>query len=137
MTLNPPTPSAPIRDEKGRLLPGHGMGRPRGSKNVFAADTMRQIKELTPDAITALGKQITRGNMQAIAFVLERVIGRNRMVELDGDKPTDITNALIAGEISTEEALQIATVVEKLMRVEELDAVLNRMDALEKLLRGN
>lgn len=135
-TLNPAMSSGPIRDDKGRLLPGHGMGRPKNSRNVFSAETIRQIKDMTPDALAGLQSNIAAGNMEAIKFVLERVIGKGRMIELEGDKPTDISNALLAGDLTTEEALSVANVIEKLARVQELDIVLNRMADIERLLKG-
>ena len=127
--------SATVRDSAGRFAAGN-QGRPRGSKNRFAADAMRQIKEMTPDAMAGLQSNIAAGNMDAIRFVLERVVGKGRTIELDGDKPTDISTALMNGELTTDEAAAIATVLEKLARVEELDAVLNRMSEIERLLKG-
>jgi len=67
--------------------------------------------------------------------VLERIVGRNRMITLDGDQPRDVTNALIEGEISTEEAKAIATVIEKMRCIEDMDALAERLDRVEKLLR--
>lgn len=127
--------SVTVRDNAGRFAAGN-QGRPRGSKNRFAADAMRQIKEMTPDAMAGLQSNIAAGNMDAIRFVLERVVGKGRTIELDGDKPTDISTALMNGELTTDEAAAIATVLEKLARVEELDAVLNRMAEIERLLKG-
>lgn len=135
-TLIPAMSSGPIRDDKGRLLPGHGMGRPKNSRNVFAADTLRKLKDMTPEALAGLQSNIAAGNMDAIRFVLERVVGKGRMIELDGDKPTDISAALMNGELTTDEAKAIATVIEKLARVQELDIVLNRMNEIERLLKG-
>lgn len=63
-------------------------------------------------------------------------MGKGRTIELDGDKPTNISTALMNGELTTDEAAAIATVLEKLARVEELDAVLNRMSEIERLLKG-
>lgn len=137
MTQEFPTPSDtwnPERGPGGKFLPGQG-GRPKGSKNRFAADTMNQIKEMTPDALASLNAQVRQGNIDAVRFVLERVVGRSRMVELDGDQPQDITAALIAGGISTDEAKAIATVVEKLRRVQDMDALAERLDRLETILR--
>lgn len=134
--LSPATASAPARDEKGRLLPGHGMGRPKHSRNVFSAETLKSIKELTPDALAGLRTNVQANNMDAIKFVLERVVGKGRTVEIAGDKPTDISAALLAGELTSDEAAAFATVLEKLARVEELDAVLNRMSEIERLLKG-
>lgn len=127
--------SVTVRDNAGRFAAGN-QGRPRGSKNRFAADAMRQIKEMTPDAMAGLQSNIAAGNMDAIRFVLERVVGKGRTIELDGDKPSDISTALMNGELTTDEAAAIATVLEKLARVEELDAVLNRMAEIERLLKG-
>lgn len=124
-----------VRDNAGRFAAGN-QGRPRGSKNRFAAEAMRQIKEMTPDAMAGLQSNIAAGNMDAIKFVLERVIGKGRTVEIAGDSPTDISASLLAGELTTEEAAAIATVIEKLARIEEMDAVLNRMAEIERLLKG-
>lgn len=124
----------PQRGADGKFLPGQG-GRPKNSRNRFAAATMQEIKDLTAPAIAALSRQVDAGNMDAVRFVLERVVGRNRMIELEGGSPSNVTEALINGEISTEEAKSIATVVEKLRRVEDMDALAERLAAVEKLLR--
>lgn len=126
---------SPQRGPGGKFLPGQG-GRPKGSRNRFAAATMKQITDLKDDAIESLTAQVQAGNMDTVKFVLERIVGRNRMIELSGDKPTDVSDALINGEISTDEAKAIATVIEKLRRVEDLDAVVERLAALERLLKG-
>lgn len=110
-------------------------GRKPGSKNKFAATTMEQIKGLKDDAIASLAVQVKNGNMDAVRFILERIVGRNRTIELDGGSPADVTNALIDGDISAEEAKAIATVVEKLRRVQDMDDLTERLDAVEKLLR--
>lgn len=124
----------PQRGEGGRFLPGQG-GRPKGSRNRFAATTMQEIKNLKDSAMLSLTAQVAAGNMDAVRFVLERIVGRSRMIELEGGSPADITNALVSGGISTEEAKAIATVVEKLRRVEDLDALAARLEEIEKLLR--
>ena len=112
------------------------MGRPKHSRNVFSAETLKSIKELTPDALAGLRTNVQANNMDAIKFVLERVVGKGRTVEIAGDKPTDISAALLAGELTSDEAAAFATVLEKLARVEELDAVLNRMSEIERMLKG-
>ncbi|WP_166507075.1 hypothetical protein [Frigidibacter mobilis] len=127
---------SPERGEGGRFLPGQG-GRPKGSKNRFAATTMQEIKNLKDAAMTALAAQVVAGNMDAVKFILERIVGRHRMIELDGGTPADVTNALVNGEISSEEAKAIATVVEKLRRVEDLDVLAARLEELERLLKGD
>lgn len=126
----------PQRGPDGKFLPGQG-GKPRGAKNALASSTMRRIKEMTPAALEQLEKQLNSGNWDACRFVLERIIGKNnRFIELSGDRPSDISDALVNGEISTDEAKAIATVIEKLKKVEEIDAVMTRMDELERLLKG-
>lgn len=127
--------SVTVRDNSGRFAAGNS-GRPRGTKNRFAADTMRQIKDMTPEALAGLQANVAAGNMEAIRFILERVIGKGRMIELEGDKPTDVSNALISGELTTDEASAIATVIEKLARAQELDIVLSRMTEIERLLKA-
>ncbi|AMY69061.1 hypothetical protein AKL17_1810 [Frigidibacter mobilis] len=98
---------------------------------------MQEIKNLKDAAMTALAAQVVAGNMDAVKFILERIVGRHRMIELDGGTPADVTNALVNGEISSEEAKAIATVVEKLRRVEDLDVLAARLEELERLLKGD
>ncbi|HEY0213733.1 MAG TPA: hypothetical protein VGC40_09125 [Paenirhodobacter sp.] len=119
----------------GRFTSGNP-GRPRGSRNALPLQAMRRIQEMTPAALEQLELQVSAGNFDAIRFVLERIIGKNRFVELNGDKPADISTALVNGEISTDEAKAIATVVEKLRRIEDLDAVQRRLVEIEKILLG-
>ncbi|WP_423212327.1 hypothetical protein [Paracoccus yeei] len=123
------------RDASGRFLPGEAnKGRPRNSRNKFAASTMQQIKDLTPVAMISLAAQVSAGNMEAVKFVLERVVGRQRTIELEDGTPAAVTEALVGGEINTEEAKAIATVVEKLRRIEDMDALAERLHKLEQLL---
>lgn len=125
----------PQRGPDGKFLPGQG-GRPKGSRNALAVSTMTKIRDMTPAALNKLEEQLGAGNWEAIKFVLERIIGKGRFVELSGDQPSDVTDALINGEINTAEGKEIASVIESLRKVEEIDAVMKRMDELERLLKG-
>lgn len=118
----------------GRFMPGNA-GKPKGARRKLSQATLHEIVGMKGEAIEGLRQRLAANDMEAIRFVLERIVGRNRMIELDGDQPRDITAALIEGEISTEEAKAIATVIEKLRRVEDMDALAERLDRVEKLLR--
>ncbi|RWR24941.1 hypothetical protein D2T29_22480 [Sinirhodobacter populi] len=111
-------------------------GKPRGARNALPLETMRRIQKMTPAALDQLESQVNAGNFDAVRWVLERIVGKSRFVELSGDKPTDISDALVNGEISTDEARAISSTIEKLKRIEDLDAVVERLAALEKLLQG-
>lgn len=127
---------APERDDTGKFLPGSG-GRPRGSKNLFAASTLKSITDLTPDALAGLKANVAANNMDAIKWVLERVVGKTgRKIALDGNRPEDVSNALIDGDLNPDEALVIASVLEKLGRVEEMSILSDRLAQIEKLLKG-
>jgi len=118
----------------GRFAAGNP-GKPKGARRKLSQATLHEIVGMKDDAVEGLRQRIAANDMDAIKFVLERIVGRNRMITLDGDQPRDVTNALIEGEISTEEAKAIATVIEKMRCIEDMDALAERLDRVEKLLR--
>lgn len=79
-------------------------GRPKNSRNAFAAETYKKVIALEGDAIETLKRNLAAGSLDAAKFVLERVIGRNRSVVLESISPEDVAQALIDGTISTAEA---------------------------------
>lgn len=127
--LNPPIDSG--RDEAGRWLPGHG-GRPKGARNKLSRDTLHAVQNLAGEAVLALRLRINAGDMAAIAFALDRVLPKGRMVELDSTDPNAVADGLASGEITTAEAKDIATALAKLRDVAEIDDLKARLDELEQ-----
>lgn len=127
-------PPVPTRLPDGKFAPGNG-GRPRGSKNLIARETLLAVKDLREPAMAALADNVRKGNMQAIEFVLDRILPKGRTVELDGASPDDIVAALTNAEISPDEARQISTTIVRLKELKELDELKSRMIEIETLLK--
>jgi hypothetical protein len=53
---------------------------------------------------------------------------------MEGAEPEDIKQAFISGDLSADEMKSIATAMEKLKNVQDLDDLRTRLSELEKLL---
>jgi hypothetical protein len=84
------------------------------------------------DAIQQLREKLIAGDWQAVLFVLERTLPRGRAIELEAATPQAITDALITGQLTSEEAKNVATVLERLASIEQLTELNDRIAALEK-----
>ncbi len=71
--------------------------------------------------------------MSAIKFTLEFTLPRGgRSIDLDTNDPTAVADALATGEISPDEADKIASAFGKLQSINEIDALRQRLEELEK-----
>lgn len=90
------------------------------------------------EAIEQLRTKLRRGDWDALSFVLERIVGKGRVVELDGDmSPDTIAAAFSEGLLTPVEAKDIATALARLSEVGEIAELRAKLDELEKRLGGD
>jgi len=85
-------------------------------------------------AVTNLLDALNAKEQWATTLVLRYALPPTRTVELDDAEPETIKQALIDGDISTNEAKEIATVIEKLKSVANIDDLRNRLAELEAMV---
>ncbi|MBB6012671.1 hypothetical protein HNR59_002016 [Aquamicrobium lusatiense] len=136
MTDNPASSSATVhqlqRLPNGQFAPGSG-GRVPGSKNLVSNAALAAVRDMKDAAIQQLREKLIAGDWQAVLFVLERCLPKGRPIELDAATPSAITGALINGTITSEEAKNVATVLEKVASIEQVTELRERLEALERL----
>lgn len=121
------------RASNGRFTSGNP-GRPRGARNKHSLTSYRALAEMSSTALVQLINNVMAGDQRAIEYILDRILPQGRLIELD---PTveGVSEALNAAEVSTKEARDLATVLEKMKRVAEMDALQERIAALEASLQ--
>ncbi|MBR1143687.1 hypothetical protein [Bradyrhizobium sp. AUGA SZCCT0431] len=120
------------RDEKGRWL--RGPGRPLGSKNKQSSDLMKAVRAMGNRAVANLSDALDAKEQWATTLVLRYCLPNARTQEMHGADPDDIKEAFLAGDISADEMKAIATAIEKLKSVADIDDLRNRLSELEQLL---
>lgn len=124
------------RDGHGKFLPGSG-GRVKGSRNRVSNEALQAVKGMKDDAIQQLRSKLDKGDWDAIVFVLSRVLPKNRSIELEATDATTIATALANGELTPEEAADIAATIAKLNEIGELEQLRSRIADLEKMVAGD
>ncbi|EXL06689.1 hypothetical protein BG36_06385 [Aquamicrobium defluvii] len=85
------------------------------------------------EAIAQLRTRLQAGDWSALQFILERVLPKGRPIELDSATPSAITDALINGTITSEEAKNLATVLEKIAAIAQVTELHDRIEKLEAI----
>ena len=125
---------APARDARGRLLPGHGMGRPKGSKSRTNAAVLAALGDLSGQAVQVLRDKLAEGDSKVAMFILARFTPADRAVDLEGAAPADILAAIAEGAVTPGEANKLANAVKTLKDAAAVDAMRSRLDEIEALL---
>lgn len=123
------------RDPTGRFLPG-GPGRPKGALAKHSRTLLAQVKAMGPDAVQKLWEALTTGERWAIELVLSHVLPRDRALEWEGVEPDDIREAIISGDIGSDEASRLATALAKISEIEDIATIRDRLDELEEAIRN-
>lgn len=122
-----------LRDEtNGRWL--RGPGRKLGSKNKQSAELMKTVRAMGPRAVEKLAAALDSDQQWAIQLVLKYCLPPSRTIEMEGADPEDIKQAFVNGDLSADETKSIATAMEKLKNVQDLNDLRERLAELEKLL---
>ena len=132
------------RSKQGQWLPGSSgnpAGRPAGSGHV--ARLRAELAQELPTIIQSLIEQAKAGDIQAIRIILDRVIPPLKAVdlpvslELPAGGLSDQGRAIIAsatcGEVSPADASQLLGAISQLARIQEVDALVERVEKLEAL----
>jgi hypothetical protein len=123
-----------IRDDSnGRWL--RGPGRKFGSRNKQSAELMKTVRAMGPRAVEKLATALDADQQWAILLILKYCLPSSRTIEMEGADPEDIRHGVIAGDLSPDEAKSIATAMEKLKGIQDLDDLRARLSELEKLLQ--
>ncbi|KQV73025.1 hypothetical protein ASC90_06320 [Rhizobium sp. Root1220] len=122
------------RDETGKFLRGFG-GRPKGSKNRIAHETMKQIQDMRSDAIHQLWQLIMAGDFKAISYCLDRILPKERALELDDMRPATIGRMLEDGEIVPSEAKDLAATIKSLREIEDIEQLRAKLIELEAIVK--
>lgn len=125
----------PARQVDGRYQKG-APGRPKGSRNRMSRQALDQVKSFAPEALAALHCAVQKGERWAVEFVLEKVLPSQRTIELDDATPAGLTAALADGDISANEAKDVATALHKLAEIGELQELNARLVELEQAMQG-
>ncbi|MGQ2902472.1 MAG: hypothetical protein ACT6RL_11300 [Neoaquamicrobium sediminum] len=120
------------RDAAGRFAAGNP-GRAPGSRNRVSNEALQAVRSMKDLAIEQLRTRLENNDWQAVLFVLERTLAKGRVLEIDATSPAAITDALSTGQLTTEEAKNLATVLEKLASIEEINELRQRLDKLEAI----
>lgn len=125
--------SEPQRDDSGRFLPGQG-GRKPGSRNKIPRETMLQLQQMRGIAVDKLRSLIDAGDIRAITYVLNRVVGKSRAIEMDDTRPATIAEMLASGEIAPDEAASIASAIKSLREIEDIEQLRAKLIELEAIV---
>lgn len=111
-----------------------GPGRKLGSRNKTSREAIERVKALSGRAFEQLELNLERGDMRAVEYILNRVLPAGRILEIDASAD-GIRDHLEHGDFSESEARAVANVVEKLQRLEKVEELEARLNQLQALLR--
>jgi len=121
------------RGPDGKYLPGFG-GRKPGAKNRVSREALEKVKGMSGRAFEKLEDALEKGDMRAIEFVLNRVMPQGRTLEIDAT-PEGIRDHLAEGDFSESEARAVATVIERLEKLEKMADLEAKVSELQRLLK--
>ena len=119
----------------GRLLPGHGMGRPKGAVSKDAAVIRQAVRDRGPAAWAALDKALSEGSWKAISWVLDRVVPAERAPPITSTDPSDLAQAIVDGDVTPSEAAKLAAAFRQVAEADQLKQLFARLDEVERLLQ--
>lgn len=134
--VNNPNSTDVGRTANGRFTSGNP-GRPAGAVNARANGVLSDLRDMTPDAVEVVRTAIANGEIKTACWLIERVLPKNRTVALPGSDVSSIIEALTDGSISPDEASLVASALARLKEIDEMDAVKERLQQIEALLRGD
>lgn len=118
----------------GRLLPGHGMGRPKGSKSRHNATVLAALGDLSGQAVQVLRDKLAEGDSKVAMFILARFTPSERIADVAGASPEDILAAIAEGAVTPGEANRLANAIKTAKDAAGVDEMRARLDEIEALL---
>ena len=122
------------RGPGGKFLPGHGMGRPKGSRNRLNTAVLDTLGELTGPAMNVLREQLTQGNAKVAFYVLDRFLPNERSPAIGSTDPHNVADAIAEGHLTPTEAAKLAGAMKQLVDADQVKMLMARLDEIEALL---
>lgn len=107
--------------------PGRPVGLPRSQYRTWSA----ALTDMRDDALVQLQQKLDEGSWDAISYILDRTISKNRTYKLGNLAPSTVASMLANGEMSPE-ARDLASAIGKLIEVAQIEEIKAKLDALEK-----
>lgn len=133
MTVSEAEKSVP-RGPGGKFMPGHHIGRPRGSKNSINSSVLDALGNLTSNAVAVLREKLIEKDLKAAFFVLTRFLPAERLIAADSTDAMAWADALAAGEITPTEAGKAASALKVIADTDEVRMLRDRLDEIEALI---
>jgi len=144
----PPAAPAPIktggkaeRDNQGRFAPGNAAnpkGRPRGSRSKATILLMESLGKKSPDLLKKMIEKAEAGDVNALRFLLERLLPPCKSAPVDVSLPDDPqrASALLVGmaangQIAPKDAVDLAELVRLHADLTDMKDLRQRIEALE------
>ena len=124
-----------IRDGGGHFLPGHHIGRPKGSENKANAAIRQATEERGPTAWAALDRMLAADNWKAVSWVLDRIVPAERAPPINSTDPADLAQAIVDQTVTPSEAAKLAIAFRQVAEADQLKQLFQRLDEVEKLLQ--
>jgi hypothetical protein len=122
------------RGPGGKFLPGHRLGRPRGSKNRLNADVLDALGDLSSHALAVLKEKLGQHDLKAALYILDRFLPSERSVAVGSTDPAAVADALADGLLTPTEAGKAASAIATLANVAEVKELRDRLDEIEALI---
>lgn len=135
-TLNqaPNSGAGPARDARGRLLPGHTMGRPVGARGKASRGEIERLRSRSERMWQLVDEKLAEGDTKVLLFLLSRILPDARTVELDSTDPATLAEAVTDGTMTSTEANRISQSLKHLREIQQVDAIAERLSEIERLL---
>lgn len=132
-TLTEAEKSVP-RGPGGKFLPGHGMGRPRGSRNALNAQVLDALGDLTSHALGVLKEKLGQNDLKAACYIIDRFAPSERSPALGSTDPAAVADAVADGLLTPSEAGKIAATLKVIADANEVKELRARLDEIEALI---
>ena len=134
------------KQPRGRPFPNGNPGRKRGSKNKATLLATSLAEEQGEEILRKAIEMAMGGNVAMIKFLLDRILHRDRPVQLElprldlahdsVDAMAEIVNAVSSGRISPREAADVAQLVAAFTRAIDVTDAETEIDSLKSKLDG-
>lgn len=122
------------RDATGRFVPGHSIGRPKGSKSAFNKQVLTALGDLTSQAMAVLKQRLNDNDLKAATFILQRFLPEHRLTDVGSTDPTAWADAMADGSITVSEAGKAAQALKTIADAGEVKELRARLDEIESLI---
>ncbi len=118
----------------GRFLPGHGIGRPRGSRNSINATVLDALGGLTSQALEVLKSRLDQNCVKSAIYIVDRFAPTERSVALGSTDPSAVADALVDGMLTPSEASKISSTLAAIVVANETTELRARLDEIEAII---